>query len=235
VIDTKVLRWLRRRVNGFISIVMKGPSEQEVKRKTGRPLSFDRGEALERAMRLFWRHGYEATSLADLTEAMGVSAPSVYAAFGDKKRLFLEAVDQYLRASIASARILDETPSAREAAFQLMRQSAIDFTGEDTPPGCLLATGAISCSTEAADLQMHLADIRKGFEEKLAGRIAHAVAAKELPPGTDVPGLAAHVIAVIQGMSTLARDGAPREKLLRIAETAMTAWPPETRGASNGA
>lgn len=214
---------------------MKEPAAQRTKRKTGRPLSFDRGEALERAMLLFWRHGYEATSLTDLTEAMGVSPPSVYAAFGDKKRLFLEAVDQYLLASNRSARILDEAPTAREAAFQLMRQSAIDFTGEDTPPGCLLATGAISCSDAAADLQAHLANIRRGFEEKLAGRITDAVAVKELPPDTDAPGLAAHVIAVIQGMSTLARDGALREKLLHIAETAMAPWPPETRGESSGA
>ena len=206
---------------------MKGRSERQVKRKTGRPLSFDRDAALERAMLLFWEHGYEATSLAELTAAMGVTPPSVYAAFGDKKRLFLEAVDRYVTLSSWSVQLIDEAPTAREAAFGLMRQSAINYTGETTPPGCLVATGAISCSNAASDVQHYLADIRRAAEDKLADRIAKAIAADELPPDTDACALAAHVIAVIYGISTLARDGASRAKLLRIVETAMNAWPPE--------
>lgn len=206
---------------------MKWQSEPEVKRKTGRPLSFDRDAALERAMLLFWKHGYESTSLAELTAAMGVTPPSVYAAFGDKKRLFIEAVDRYVTLSSWSAQLVDEAPTAREAAFGLMRQCAIDYTGETTPPGCLVATGAISCSSAASDVQHYLAEIRLGVEEKLVDRIAKAVAADELPPDTDAPALAAHVVAVIHGMSTLARDGASRAKLLRIVETAMNTWPSE--------
>ena len=108
-----------------------------------------------------------------------------------------------------------------------MRQCAINYTGETTPPGCLVATGAISCSSAASDVQHYLADIRRGVEDKLADRIAKAIAADELPPDTDAPALAAHVIGVIYGMSTLARDGASRATLLRIVETAMNAWPPE--------
>lgn len=206
---------------------MNDQSERLVKRKTGRPLSFDRDAALEHAMLLFWKHGYEATSLAELTAAMGVTPPSVYAAFGDKKRLFLEAVNRYLTLSSWSAQLIDEAPTAREAAFGLMRQCAINYTGKTTPRGCLVATGAISCSSAASDVQHYLADIRRGVEDKLADRIAKAVAADELPPDTDARALAAHVIAVIYGMSTLARDGASRAKLLRVAETAMNAWPPE--------
>src|SRR5258705_11377611 len=112
---------------------MNGQSEQEVKRKTGRPLSFDRDAALERAMLLFWRHGYDATSLTELTAAMGVTPPSVYAAFGDKKRLFLEAVDRYVMLSGWSGQLIDEAPTARRAALGLMRQCAITYTGESTP------------------------------------------------------------------------------------------------------
>lgn len=176
-------------------------------------------------MLLFWQHGYEATSLADLTAVMGVTPPSVYAAFGNKKRLFLEVVDRYLATARKSAQIIDEAPTAREAALRLMRQAAVDFTGADTPPGCLLTTGAIGRSNSASDIGSHLANIRRGFEDKLADRISYDIAKGELSPATDVAALAAHTIAVIQGMSTLARDGADRRKLLRIAEMAINVWP----------
>ena len=198
---------------------------ERAKRRTGRPLSFDRDAALEQAMLVFWRHGYEATSLADLTAAMGVTPPSVYAAFGDKKRLFLEAVERYRSGPVTSERIIDEAATARDAAFELMRQAAIGFTGESTPPGCLLATGAISCSAAAEDVQRRLAEMRREIEGGLAARIARAILAGELAADSDAEALAAHVMAVIQGMSTLARDGAPRDKLMRVAETAMRAWP----------
>lgn len=204
-------------------------SERKVKRKAGRPLSFDRDAALERAMVLFWEHGYEATSLAELTTAMGVTPPSVYAAFGDKKRLFLEAVDRYVMRSRWSAQLIEEAPTARDAIFGLMRQLAIDYTGETTPPGCLLTSGAISCSSAASDVRHHLADIRRGFEGTLADRIARAIAAGELPPETDALALAAHFVTVIYGMSTVARDGASRAKLLGIVDIAMNAWPDRTR------
>lgn len=195
------------------------------RRKPGRPLSFDRDAALHRAMLLFWRHGYEATSLADLTAAMGVTPPSIYTAFGDKKRLFLEAVGHYLSGPVTSETIIAEAATARDAACTLLRTAAIGFTGEDTPPGCLLASSAISCSAAAADVQGALATIRHGIEALLRNRIAQAVLVGEMPPATDADALAGHVMAVIQGMSTLARDGATRDKLLRVAMAAMTAWP----------
>src|ERR1700737_4190586 len=118
--------------------------ESTSRRRTGRPLSFDRDAALHQAMLLFWRHGYEATSLSDLTAAMGVTPPSIYTAFGDKKRLFREAVDRYLSGPVTSESIIAEAASARVAAMSLLKASAIAFTGADTPPGCLLASSAIS-------------------------------------------------------------------------------------------
>lgn len=193
--------------------------------KKGRPLSFDREAALHQAMLLFWRHGYEATSLGDLTAAMGITAPSIYTAFGDKKRLFLEAVGRYLSGPVTSDSIIEWAATAEEAAWGLLRAAAIGFTGADSPPGCLLASSAISCSAAAADVQGELAAIRREIEVRLNGKIAQAVKAGEMAAGTDVDALAGHVMAVIQGMSTLARDGAPREKLMRVAATAMLAWP----------
>ena len=188
-------------------------------------MSFDREAALHQAMLLFWRHGYEATSLSDLTSAMDVTPPSIYAAFGNKKRLFLEAVQRYLSGPDTPARMIAEAATASDAAWALLRAAATGFTGIDTPPGCLLATAAISCSAAAADVQGKLAAIRREIEACLRRRIVQAVEAGEMDAGTDAEALAGHVTAVIQGMSTLARDGATREKLMRVAETAMLAWP----------
>ncbi|WP_407523648.1 TetR/AcrR family transcriptional regulator [Methylobacterium oryzisoli] len=204
-----------------------------VRRKTGRPLSFDRDAALEQAMRLFWRHGYEATSLAALTRAMGVTPPSIYAAFGDKKGLFLEAVARYLARPLTPAEIIARAPTAREAARGLIEGAAVAFTGADTPPGCLLASSAIACSAEAADVRDELAAIRRGVEESLRARIEQGVRDGELAADADAETLAAYVTTVIQGMSTLARDGATREKLTRVAEFAMLAWPSAWEGAAS--
>jgi len=194
-------------------------------RKIGRPLSFDRDAALYQAMLLFWRHGYEGTSLSDLTAAMGVTPPSIYAAFGDKRRLFLEAVDRYLSGPVTAKSIIADAATAREAAADLLHASVAGFTGTDTPPGCLLASATISCSAAAMDVQQALAARRQAIEADLRTRFVQAMATGELPAGTDADALAGHVMAVIQGLSTLARDGAPREKLARIAETAMAVWP----------
>ena len=194
-------------------------------RRAGRPLSFDRDAALHRAMLLFWRHGYEGTSLAELTAAMGVTPPSVYAAFGDKKRLFLAAVDRYLAGPVTLERMLEAAPSAREAVDTLLRGAAIGFTGADTPPGCLLASAAISCSAGAGDVRDHLAALRRDVEDKLRRRIIAGIAAGEMAAGTDADALAGHAVAVVQGLSTLARDGAGRDKLLRVVDAAMAVWP----------
>lgn len=203
------------------------------RRKTGRPLSFDRDTALSQAMLTFWRHGYELTSIADLTTAMGISPPSLYATFGDKKRLFREAVALYLSAEPPEQTIA-AAPSAREAARRLLRASAEGVSGENTPTGCLLATSALSCSTAAADVQAELAAIRYGIEACLRDRIVADITAGTLPPDTDAEALAGHMMAMTQGLSTLARDGAPRDKLLRVADNAMWAWPPAIGSATSG-
>ena len=197
---------------------------QTVKKK-GRPLSFDRDEALKKVMLLFWQHGYEATSLNDITSALEVKPSSIYSAFGDKKKLFLDAVGLYLSGPITSETIIEQAVSAYDAAQELLRVSAIGFTGTTTPPGCLLASSAISCSDAANDVKLELAAIRRQVEERLRTKILQSIDQKQLPVNTDADGLAAMTMAVIQGMSTLARDGATREKLLHIGEMAMRVWP----------
>jgi AcrR family transcriptional regulator len=200
------------------------PSTSEA-RKRGRPLSFDREQAIQKAMLLFWDHGYEATSLSDLTAALDVTPSSIYTAFGDKKGLFMAAVQRYTSGPVNSESIIQGAATAQEAAHGLLRAAAIGFTGESTPRGCLLASSAISCSATAQDVKQALADLRMGIEASLRDKIKRSIKHGSLPPGTDAAALAGHTLAVIQGMSTLARDGASRASLLKVADMAMRCWP----------
>jgi AcrR family transcriptional regulator len=198
-------------------------------RKTGRPLSFDRDAALEKAMLTFWRHGYETTSITDLTTAMGVTAPSLYTAFGDKRRLFLEAVGRYAGDPEAMAQAISGAPSAYDAAHRLLTEAATAYTGDATPKGCLLASATASGSAASADVQRAVADIRTRIEIQLRARIERDILANNLPPGTDAAALCAMVMAVAQGMSVLARDGKPRACLLAVWEQTLKAWPSPNR------
>jgi AcrR family transcriptional regulator len=194
-------------------------------RRTGRPLSFDRDAALRQAMLTFWRHGYETTSVAELTAAMGVSAPSLYTAFGDKKQLFLEAMRLYAGDPADMERMIAVAPTALHAARERMTAATATYTGEATPRGCLLASATASGSAAAADVQHAVADIRRGIECCLRVRIERDIKDSVLPPGTQAAPLAGLVLAVTQGMSVLARDGASRTSLLAMVEAALRAWP----------
>ena len=195
------------------------------RKKTGRPLSFDRDTALEKAMLTFWRHGYETSSIVDLTTAMGVTAPSLYAAFGDKKRLFLEAVKRYAGDPKAMAERIDGAATAYDAARDMLAGAATAFTGKATPKGCLLASATASGSIDSADVQRAVADIRADVGARLRVRIERDISAGLLPAATDAVTLAGLVITLIQGMSVLARDGAPRARLIAIGNVALGAWP----------
>lgn len=195
-------------------------------RTRGRPRSFDRDVALERAMLLFWRRGFEATSISDLTAEMGITPPSLYAAFGDKERLFLEAVQRYLdQSSGCSDQIFAEEATARGAIDRLLRSAAEGLTRTDRPSGCMIVTAATNCCPESAGIQAGLARHRAEAAERLRARIAQGVADGELTADTDVAGLATFYTTVIQGMTVQARDGAARETLLAAAAAAMRAWP----------
>ena len=205
----------------------------EPRRKTGRPLSFNRDAALQKAMLMFWRHGYETTSVADLTTAMGITAPSLYTAFGDKKRLFLEAAQRYAGDPEVMAQTIDGAPTAYAAAHEMLTAAAIAYTGDATPRGCLLASATASGSAASADVQSAIADIRGSIAQRLGARVNRDIAAGVLPAETDAAALAGLVMAVTQGMSTLARDGLPRAGLLAIVETALQGWPRSKLGQDN--
>ena len=176
-------------------------------------------------MLTFWRHGYETASVADLTVAMGISAPSLYTAFGDKKQLFLEAVRLYAGDPEDMDHMIGDAPSAYDAARALMIAAATAYTGEATPKGCLLASATASGSAASADVQAAVADVRQGIERRLRTRIERDIEDGALPPETQAAALAGLVLAVTQGMSVLARDGASRASLLAMVEAALRAWP----------
>lgn len=198
--------------------------------KTGRPRGFDREIALDKATEAFWQHGYEATSIAILTEAMNIRPPSLYAAFGDKRRLFDEVVARYQEANrpVAEA-ALGGDGGAREAIARLLHQLADDYTDPTHPPGCLIISAAVNCSPASSDVEAGLRQHREASKQAAVDRITADVSAGLLPAGTDAVALGTFYAAVIQGMSTQARDGASREVLHAVATVAMNAWPAEVR------
>ena len=193
--------------------------------KAGRPREFDRDVALDRALTEFWRNGYEATSVSALTRAMGIKPPSLYAAFGDKRKLFSEAVARYVETyGSYGSRALAE-PGARAAVAKMMELAAIEYTEAGHPPGCLVISAAVNCAPANEDVEAELRAQRESTKHAIAQKIDADVAAGELPAGTDSAALATFYAAVIQGMNTQARDGASRDELNRIAALAMAAWP----------
>ena len=168
-------------------------------------------------MELFWRQGYESTSISDLTSAMGVTAPSLYAAFGGKERLYLETVERYKANLGNSGRILAGEATARGATQRLLEASAIELTNPDHPPGCMVVASAINGSPESAHVQAALKRCRVEAEASISGKIKRGVRNRELPPGTSATSLGKFYMTVMQGMTIQARDGATREELLSVA------------------
>ncbi|MFC3575693.1 TetR/AcrR family transcriptional regulator [Streptomyces yaanensis] len=203
------------------------PAALEVRaavRPRGRPRSFDRETALEKAVLAFWEHGYEATSVSDLTRVMGIGAPSLYAAFGDKRSLFEEVVTVYDdRYGSFGDRALAEEPTVRAAFERMLREAADLYTAPGHPHGCLVVHAATNCTTP--EVEESLRARRNANIAAFESRIKAGVAAGELPAGTDAGALARCAGAIIQGMSQQARDGASREELEALADVAMAIWP----------
>lgn len=194
----------------------------------GRPRAFDRDVALARAMEVFWSKGYEAASLAHLTRAMRINPPSLYAAFGDKEGLFIEAVHRYHETIRQSCPYAGE-PTARAAVERLLAELARVFTDRTHPAGCLAVMAMVTAGTTSARLQRLLFEERAAAKARLRERIQRGVREGDLPPGTGISALTEFYGAVIMGMSLSAREGASRKALLGMVETAMRAWPEGAR------
>ena len=202
------------------------------KRSPGRPRGFDRQAALEVAMKTFWAHGYETTSVADLSRAMGINAPAIYSAFGDKRKLFLEAMRLYRGDDAEQEAAIRDAKDARAAAGMIMENAIRTYTGKNTPKGCMVGTGLATGSEAAADVRAEGTAMRAALEARLRARIEADITAGVLPAGTDAETLAALVSCTVQGFSTLARDGAAADKLRAIAELTLQRWPAQAPDAS---
>ncbi|GAA2429754.1 TetR/AcrR family transcriptional regulator [Actinomadura vinacea] len=193
--------------------------------RRGRPRSFDREAALDVALRLFWTRGYEATSTAELTSAMGISMPSLYAAFGDKKTLFRETVAHYQQNYAITLDAEREGATARDVVADLLHDAAMTYADPAKPPGCLIISATANCTQASDDLEAELRAHRDANIRALERLIHSDIRAGHLPPDTDAHALARFFGATIQGMAQQARDGATRDELLVIARTALSAWP----------
>ncbi|MGX1170941.1 AcrR family transcriptional regulator [Bradyrhizobium sp. USDA 372] len=189
----------------------------------GRPREFDAEMALDQAMEVFWRHGYEGTTIAQLTEAMGINPPSLYACFGNKEGLLKAALDRYTRLRNIWMDEVVAAPTARAVAERMLMGIADRQTDPANPPGCLLVQGGIACGTGSENVPFELAARRAQNEDQLRDRFVRARAEGDLKESADPAALARYVSAVSVGMGVMASSGADREALRQVASVAVQA------------
>jgi AcrR family transcriptional regulator len=198
----------------------------------GRPREFDTEKALDTAMLLFWKHGYEGTSLAALTDSMGINVPSLYAAFGNKEELFRKAVARYIQKPASYLPTALKEPTARRAAEKLLSSAIKMVMYPGHPDGCLLVHGALASGPSAEFARKELSRCRAGAESAVRGRFERAIAEGDLPPSVDATKLARYIVTVIWGLSVQAAGGATRAQLKEVAELALQCWPESTTPAA---
>ena len=190
-----------------------------------RPRTFCEVTALDRALDVFWRSGYEGASISALTEAMGINRPSLYATYGNKEELFQRALARYIELKNEFFEEVLKEPTARDVVAKLLDGAAEILTDPEHPVGCLSVQGALACSADSEPVHLELAKIRANYEARLRERFAEECADGRLPPGTDPDVLARFVATISHGMSVQASGGATCEQLRDVAKMAMRAWP----------
>ena len=191
----------------------------------GRPREFDVDEALAAALNVFWSKGYEGASLTDLTEAMGITRPSLYAAFGNKESLFRKALDLYEQEKLAYMRGALEAPTAKGVAERLLRGSLANQCSDCEPKGCLGVISSVACGAEAEAIREEVIKRRQSSQKALVDRFEQAKRDGDLSADADIDGLTGYLFAVMQGMAVQAGAGAKREDLERVLETSLMMWP----------
>lgn len=190
----------------------------------GRPRTFDVDKALDSALMVFWKKGYEGTTLPDLTEAMGINRPSLYAAFGNKENLFRKALDRYSEKGAFFYEALEE-PTARAVVEKLLFGVADIMTEPGNPRGCLAVQGALACGEEADPIRQELIARRAEKEKAMRDRFKRAKKEGDLSADADPAALARYVSTIGYGMSVHAAGGATRKDLRKVVEIALSCWP----------
>lgn len=199
---------------------------------TGRPREFDVDERLDRALEVFWRQGYEGTALSDLTKAMGINKPSLYAAYGNKDALFIKVLDRYSTGPANYVTKAMAEPTARATAEAIMR-GAVELT-TSAPGGCLFVQGALATGEQGAVARKELDARRQEGHAALRARFERAQAEGDLPPDADPNALARLIWATTYGLSVQATSGATAKELHQAVDLLLTTWPPPTAGGDAG-
>ena len=192
---------------------------------SGRTRQFDVDEALDRALEVFWARGYEGATLPELTRAMGINRPSLYAAFGNKEELFRKALDRYLAGPQGFMAEALKEPTARAVAEAIFSGFIRMQRGRDRARGCLVVQGALACGEEAEPVRRELARLIQAAVTAFRERFERAVQDGDLPKGTDCAGLARYVATVLNGLAVQAASGATEKDLRLVSARAMQAWP----------
>jgi len=191
----------------------------------GRPREFDVDDALAAALRVFWSRGYEAASLSELTEAMGITKPSLYAAFGNKEALFRKALDLYETEKLAYMHTALAAPTARGVAEKLLRGALANFCTANEPKGCLGVISSVACGPEAESIKADIVARRASSERAMIERFARARDEGDLPAHVDPAGLTRWLTAILQGMSVQASAGASPAELEQLITTSLQVFP----------
>lgn len=191
----------------------------------GRPREFCTEQALAAALQVFWQRGYEGASLTELTEAMGITRPSLYAAFGNKEALFRKALDLYEREKLAYINTALEAPTARGVAERLLRGTLSMQTCPNDPKGCLSMIASVGCAPQGEAVKREVLARRAMIDAAVLARFQRAESEGDLPEGITPEGLGRLLSALIQGLAALGSSGVPDVQLEAAVETALQVWP----------
>lgn len=200
-------------------------SKSEISKSVGRPRSFDETAAIDCAIQVFWKRGFDGASLSELTAAMGIKPGSLYAAFGNKQELFRRALQRYLVTEVAFIQETLNEPTALAVAQRLLRESALFLSRRGFPRGCMTIQGSQVITEEGEQIHKELVDLRVRSERKLRDRLSRAVREGDLPENTNPDSLARFLVSIYQGMTIQSVNGASRKDLLDLAEVSLFAWP----------